>query len=204
MFGTLFSLVVRYLFAVPTQVAAARRALAGLEGTLVSVSPELDLVTAARARGRDLLSDQISPGQVRAALDDQLVALLPLLQRLPRRIGSITDQLDRGRLGFSVRLLVDPGDGQFLLGLVQQLTLTVLAATAAVGGVVMLVGSNGPQMLSRWPGFTWFDFAGLVLLFFGFVLAARALAFIFTGSQPMVGPDPPAQRAGPEGGRRLR
>ena len=181
MFQALFSLVIRHHFAVPPQVAAALRALGALEGTLWSISPGVDLVAAAREEGRELLASRFGPSEVRAALEDQLVTLLPLLHRLPRRISSITESFERGRSVVSVRVLADERDRGFVTGIVQQLTTTVLAAACALGGIILLVSDTGPYML---PTVRLYAFLGATLFFFGFVLAARALALVFRRSAP--------------------
>jgi ubiquinone biosynthesis protein len=181
MFQALFSLVIRHHFAVPPQVAAALRALGALEGTLWSISPGVDLVAAAREEGRELLASRFGPSEVRAALEDQLVTLLPLLHRLPRRISSITESFERGRSVVSVRVLADERDRGFVTGIVQQLTTTVLAAACALGGIILLVSDTGPYML---PTVRRYAFLGATLFFFGFVLAARALALVFRRSGP--------------------
>jgi ubiquinone biosynthesis protein len=67
MFQALFSLVIRHHFAVPPQVAAALRALGALEGTLWSISPQVDLVAAARKEGRSVLASRFGPSEVAAS-----------------------------------------------------------------------------------------------------------------------------------------
>jgi ubiquinone biosynthesis protein len=181
MFQALFALVIRHHFAVPPQVAAALRALGALEGTLWSISPQVDLVAAAREEGRAVLAGRFTPGEVRAALEDQLVMLLPLLHRLPRRINAISEGFERGRSVVSVRVLADERDRGFVTGVVQQLTMTLLAAACALGGIILLVADTGPYML---PTVRLYAFLGATLFFFGFVLAARALVLVFRRTAP--------------------
>ena len=181
MFQALFSLVIRHHFAVPPQVAAALRALGALEGTLWSISPQVDLVAAAREEGRSVLASRFGPSEVRAALEDQLVTLLPLLHRLPRRINAISEGFERGRAVVSVRVLADERDRGFVTGIVQQVTTTLLAAACALGGIILLVSDTGPYML---PTLRLYTFLGATLFFFGFVLAARALVLVFRRPAP--------------------
>jgi ubiquinone biosynthesis protein len=128
-----------------------------------------------------VLASRFGPGQVRAALEDQLVTLLPLLHRLPRRINAISESFERGRSVVSVRVLADERDRGFVTGVVQQLTTTLLAAACAIGGIVLLVADTGPFML---PTVRLYTFLGATLFFFGFVLAARALALVFRRNAP--------------------
>lgn len=175
-FGELFSLVLAHGFSVPPQVAAAFRALGALEGTLATLSPELDLVTAARSHGRVLMGEQLHPGSIRTTLEDQLLTLAPVLQRLPRRLSAIGDQLEDGRLSVRVRLLAHPDDCTFVEESLRQLTVTLIATACAVCGVLLVVADSGPMML---PQLRLFTFLGATLFFFAFVLAARALARVF-------------------------
>ncbi len=183
MFGALVTVIIRHRFSVPPQVAASFRALAALEGTLGSISPGFDLVASARVEGRTMLGDQLRPERVRATLEDQLVTLLPLVQRLPRRINAITDNLERGRTSFNVRLLADERDRGFITGILQQLTMTILAAACAVCGILLVTSESGPLML---PQLRLYTFLGATLFFFAFVLAARSLVLVFrhTATQP--------------------
>lgn len=176
MFTALLAVIVRHRFGVPPQVAAALRALGALEGTLATLSPDLDLVTSVRARGRALLQEQLSPTSVRATLEDQLVALAPVLQRLPRRLAAITEQVEDGRLSVGVRLLADPRDRAFVDDIVRQLVVTIIASACAVCGVILVSAGGGPILVGEVPLFA---FLGATLFFFAFVLAARALVKTF-------------------------
>lgn len=176
MFTALMTVILRHGFGVPPQVAAALRALGALEGTLATLSPDLDLVSSAREHGRTMLNDQLGPAAVRATLEDQLLALAPVLQRLPRRLNAITDQLENGRLSVGVRLLADPRDRAFVDDVVRQLVVTIIASACAVCGVILVATDGGPMLVREVPLFA---FLGATLFFFAFVLAARALVKTF-------------------------
>lgn len=176
MFVDLFRLVMDHGFAVPPQVAAAFRALGALEGSLRLISPGLDLVQAAREQGRGLVTAALSPTELRATLESQLATLLPVVQRLPRRINKITEDIESGRLAVNVRALGDPRDRAFITGVVHQVVMTVLAAACVLGGILFVSIEPGPMMTSTVP---LYSFIGFVLLFFGFVLGSRVLVLIF-------------------------
>jgi ubiquinone biosynthesis protein len=74
------------------------------------------MVTSARAHARELLGPQLDPTHVRATLEDQLLALAPALQRLPRRLTALGDQLEQGRFSMNLRLLAHPEDRSFVDG----------------------------------------------------------------------------------------
>jgi ubiquinone biosynthesis protein len=68
-----------------------------------------------------------------------------MLRRLPRRIDRITGAVEQGRLSMSMRLFADERDRSFITGLLHQVMLTALGATAGVMAVLLL-GSTGPQI----------------------------------------------------------
>jgi ubiquinone biosynthesis protein len=176
MFTTLFRLVVIHRFAVPTQVAAAFRAMGTLEGTLTLVCPGFDLVGAARTQGRDLMTDTMRPAAVRQTLAGQLAGLLPIIQRLPQRINKITQDVEEGRFSVTVRALADPRDREFVTSLAQQVMITILAAAATIGSIMLLTSDTGPMLT---PTLRLYAFLGYALLFVGFVLGLRVLVRVF-------------------------
>lgn len=179
MFAALFGLVHRYGFGVPAQVAAAFRTLAALEGTLSVIDPDLDLVGSLREQGGRLLRDQSSRAAVRTQVENELIALLPLLRRVPRRLDKITAELEQGRLSINVRLLGDARDRDFVLGTVHQLVIAVLASAATVAAILLIVAPGSPELGA---GVALFPVLGCCLLFVGCVLALRSLVLVFRRS----------------------
>jgi ubiquinone biosynthesis protein len=175
-FTALFRLVVRHRFAVPSQVAAAFRAMGALEGTLGLISPGFDLLASAQAAGGDLMRDAFEPAAVRQTLEGQLASLVPMLQRLPQRLNKIVEDVEQGRLTVQVRALADPRDRRFITSLAQQLMLTILAAAATVSAIILLTSGTGPRLTPTLPLYA---FLGYVLLFIAFVLGLRVLVRVF-------------------------
>ena len=176
LFPDLFRLVMRHGFAIPPRVAATFRALGALEGTLVTLDPGTDLVTAARRAGADLAAEERQPTQVRAAMEDQLLRLLPMLERLPRRVDAITGALESGQLAVGVRLLADADERRFVAGLAHQLTMTLMAAAASIVAAVLLVAPASPELS---PGIGVYPVVGSIFLLVAVVLAARVLVLAF-------------------------
>ena len=108
MFTDLFRIVSEHGLAVPPEIAAVFRALATMEGTLTQLAPGFDIVAEARRFAGEQLTAQFSPDVLRKTAADELIALLPTLRRLPRRIDRIGGALEAGRLSVNVRLLADP------------------------------------------------------------------------------------------------
>lgn len=178
LFNDLFATVVDAGLRVPPAVAAAFRAIGAVEGTLRLLTPDLDVIGLARERAQQVVGAGLS---VEAAQDEakgRLVALLPTLERLPARVASIADRLDRPNLGLSLALVPDPAGRRFIGGLVQQVVIAVLAATSAACGVAMLLSGKGPFMSEQ---LRLSAYVGLVILLFAYVLASRLVAAAFRG-----------------------
>ena len=187
LFQHLLRMVLRHGLTVPPPVAAAFRALAALEGTLRLLDPAVDLVGAARARGRDVVAERLTPAAIQAELLDQLAALVPMVQRLPRRLATVVDDLQQGSLTVTVRALQDPAERHFLTSLVQQLVVTVLSATAAVCGVILALAGRGPVLAGDLRLTT---YLGLVWVLYGFVLGCRVVVLVFRSAWNQRAADP--------------
>ena len=176
MFTDLFRIVSSHGLAVPPEIAAVFRALATMEGTLTQLAPGFDIVAEARRFAGQQLAGQFSPDTLRTTAADELVALLPLLRRLPRRIDRIGGALEAGRLSVNVRLLADEGDRRIVTGLLYLVLTTFLAAASGIMAVLMLGLHGGPTITSR---VSLFQFLGYCLLVISAILALRVLALVF-------------------------
>ncbi|EMY32838.1 hypothetical protein D477_018049 [Arthrobacter crystallopoietes BAB-32] len=176
MFTVLLNLLVQHGFAVPAQIAAAFRALAALEGTLGLVSPDFDVVAAARAEGKRMMGHQFRPGNLKDQLEGRALQLLPLLERMPRRLNKLTEDLEQGRFSMNIRMLADSRDRHFLDTLVQQVVVALLASAATLGAIILIASDTGPMLTENVRMHAFF---GYTLLFAGFVLSLRAVALVF-------------------------
>jgi len=134
-------ILARYGMTVPAEFVAAARGFAILEGTLRSTMPEFDLLEEARSLAAEQISDQMTPGKVRDLLTTELLALLPSVRRLPRRIDQIGLSLEKGTLNVNVRLLADRSDRQLLAGLIRQILLAAGGGVAGVTSVLLLTSA---------------------------------------------------------------
>jgi ubiquinone biosynthesis protein len=176
MFTDLFRIVAEHQLSVPPEIAGAFRALATIEGTLTQLAPGFDILAQARRFTTEYLAEQLTPDALRQTATDELITLIPMLRRLPRRLDRITGSLEHGRLGLNIRLLADQSDRRYLTGLVHQLVLTFLAATLGVMSVLMLGLHGGPRVTHT---ITLYAFIGYCLLVFAGVLALRVLVLVF-------------------------
>ncbi len=176
MFADLFRLVTRHELAVPAEFAATFRALSTLEGGLTLLAPGFDIVAEAERFGQAQLASRLGPASLKDAAADELVALLPMLRRLPRRVDRIAAAVEGGRLSVNVRLLADERDRRTITGWVQLGVLAILAATAGGMAVALLALKGGPAMTAT---ISLYQFLGYCLLVICALLALRVLAAVF-------------------------
>ncbi|MEV0196207.1 AarF/UbiB family protein [Nonomuraea sp. NPDC050691] len=176
MFTDLFRIVSGHGLSVPPEVAAVFRALATLEGTLQRLAPGFDLVGEARAFAGRHLSERLDAGTVKETVVQEVATLLPMLRRLPRRMERIASAAEHGRLGVNVRLLADDRDRRFLTGLLHQVLLTVLGATAGLMAAMLLGLEGGPRVT---PAISLFQLIGYNLLVISGILVLRVLIVVF-------------------------
>ncbi|MEU8249285.1 AarF/UbiB family protein [Nonomuraea sp. NPDC048916] len=176
LFTDLFKIVSVYGLSIPPEVAAVFRALATLEGTLVRLSPGFDLIGEGRSFAARHLAEQLDGGTIKEAITQEATALLPMLRRLPRRVERIAAAAEHGRFSMNVRLLADERDRRFLTGLLHQVLLTVLGATAGLMAVLLLSAEGGPRVTEV---MSLFELIGYNLLVVSAVLVLRVLVLIF-------------------------
>ncbi|WP_350281518.1 AarF/UbiB family protein [Kribbella sp. HUAS MG21] len=176
MFNDLFQIITSHRLGVPPEVAAVFRALATIEGTISRISPGFDLVAASRQFATAHVTDRLAPAALRRTATEELVTLLPILRRLPRRVDRIAAAAESGRLGLNVRLFADERDRRHFTGLLHQVLLAVLGATAGIMAVLLLGTPGGPKVTESMSLFQLFGYNLLVICA---VLVLRVLVLIF-------------------------
>jgi ubiquinone biosynthesis protein len=175
-FTDLFRIMVEHTLSIPPEIAAVFRALATLEGTLQQLAPEYNPVDQTRSFAGRYLARQLDPAATRQAVTQELTTLLPMLRRLPRRVERIASAAEHGRLSVHVRLFTDERDRRTVTGLLQQVLLTILAATAGIMAVLLLGTSGGPRVTTT---ISLYQLFGYSLLVVSVILALRVLIVIF-------------------------
>jgi ubiquinone biosynthesis protein len=176
LFDDLFTLVLAHRFSVPAPISAAFRAMASVEGALLTIDPSFDVVTVARQEGNRLVRSKLKGTKITEELQRRVLQLLPMMDRMPRRINKITEDLEHGRFSMNMRVLETPSDRRFLTSLFQQLIVAVLAGAAVVGAIMLITSSEGPMLTTD---IRLYSFFGFFLLFGGFVLSMRSLMLVF-------------------------
>ena len=167
--------------AFPPMIAAVFRAMMTLDGTLRALAPGLDMSAEAQAIARELAGEQLAPASLRDAATTELLTLLPMLRRLPRRADQISAALASGRFTSNLRLFSDPRDVSVVTSLVNR---AVLALTgAALGGmsVIMLLARSSPPVAR---GLTLLQLFGYTGLFLSVTLLLRVVLEIVRPGRP--------------------
>ena len=176
MFTDLFRLGFRFELTIPAEVGTVLRALATMEGTLTLVEPGFDLVVEARQYAAAHVTGQLSPRAVQKTAAEELMALLPVLRRLPRRADRITGAMEQGRFSVNVRLFADERDRRVVTDLTHRFLLTLLGAATGIGAVLLIGAPGGPKIT---PAVSLFQVIGYNLLIVASILVLRVLFAIF-------------------------
>ena len=172
----LFGIIARNGLTMPPELAAALRTIGTVEGTLSWLVPGYNIISQARVFAEKYMKSLVRPATLMDTITGELVSLLPLIRRLPRRIDRITAAMEEGRFAMNVNALSSERDVGIIRGMLQELLLTGLAAASGVMSVLLIGQEQGPILV---PGMTVFQFMGYFLLVLAFILAMRVLIFIF-------------------------
>jgi ubiquinone biosynthesis protein len=171
-FADMFQIVSAYGVAVPPEIAAVFRTLATLQGTLAQLAPGFDIIRESQRFADSEISAQLGPVNLKDAASNEVLELVPLLRRLPRRVDRITAAIERGQLSANVRVLADPRDQEVFSGYLHQALEGVLAAATGIMAVVLLASQGGPLISQSVRLYAVF---GYNLLVISAVLAIRVL-----------------------------
>ncbi len=146
-----------------------------LQGTLELLDPHFQMVDEARRIAVEWARSAASVGSLRKTATDELLAVLPLLRRLPRRLDRITTGLERGTLSVNVRLLADERDARLVTHWVARAVLAFVGAALGLMAVLLLGLKGGPMLNATLSMYQAFGYAGL---FTGVTLILRVVVAI--------------------------
>jgi ubiquinone biosynthesis protein len=172
-FADLFRIMSTYGVTVPPEIEVVFKTLATLQGTLAELAPGFDIIRESQRFSDSEITAQLAPVDLKDAAIKEVLELVPLLRRLPRRFDRITTAIERGQLSANVRLLADPRDQEVYSGYLHQALEGVLAATTGIMAVVLLASQGGP-LISE--GVRLYAVFGYNLLVISAVLAIRVLS----------------------------
>jgi ubiquinone biosynthesis protein len=184
MFTDLFKVVAEFRLSIPPAIAAVFRALATVEGTLALLSPGFNILVESRAFANRLVGERLRPDSLRRAAAEELMSLLPVLRRLPRRIDRVTSALEQGRLSVNVRLFADERDRAVVTGMLHEVLLAFTGTATGVMAVLLLTGTGGPRVS---PNLTLNQLFGYNLLVVSALLGLRLLFVVFRSQRRNIG-----------------
>jgi ubiquinone biosynthesis protein len=162
----LLAVVVRFGLTLDPQLAGVFRALATLDGTLRLIDPTFNVISAARQYAQARKLGIPRPEQLKEDGLDDLLELLPMLRKIPRRLDRISSALERGELSLRIRPFAHERDAQLVTRLTNRVILAFFSASIGLVAVFLLRLGGGPEM---------FDTNLDVLLGYGGLTAATAL-----------------------------
>jgi ubiquinone biosynthesis protein len=175
----LLALLGRSGVAFPPVIGGVFRALLTLDGTLRILAPGFNITAESQAIARLFAGQQLTPASLREAATGELLTLLLMLRKLPRRADRITAALAQGRFTTSLRLFSDPRDVSVITALVNRAVLGLLGAVLGVMSVILLLAPGSPRIAS---GLT-------VLQLFGYTGLFLAVTLIFRVALEILSPD---------------
>ncbi|CRK56372.1 Ubiquinone biosynthesis monooxygenase UbiB [Alloactinosynnema sp. L-07] len=193
MFTDLFKVMTSFELSVPPAIAAVFRALTTMEGTLAGLAPGFDIVTESRTYVADRAITHATVDSARETMTTELLALLPVLRRLPRRIDRISGAVEEGRLSVNVRLFADERDRTLVTGMLQQVLLALVGATAGIMAVLLLGSATGPVLLGT---VTLHQAFGYNLLLISALIGLRLLFTAFSATRTPRANHPNARATG--------
>ena len=176
MVPALFRLLSDHNLSALPEVAAAFRAIATLDGTLSSLAPGFNAITEAKSFGEQYLLEQLHPKALTQTIVSELIAVLPMVRRLPRRIDKLTEQMEAGRMNVNVRTLGDSDEQQAVNSLLNRFLSALIACTAGIIAAVMLGESGGPSVTDS---VSLYQLIGYAFLIAALILSLRVLVGVF-------------------------
>jgi ubiquinone biosynthesis protein len=170
--GDMMGAALRHGVRMPADLALLVRTMVVLEGVVRGLDPTLELTALIEPFARRLVSQRLSLRRTFVDGVHTLRELETLAHVLPRRIDTLTDQLERGNmtLGFDLRGL--PRAMRGLDAIANRLSFSIVVAALVVGSALLLAA--GPEVAFRIP----FTRIALPIPEIGFVMAALMGAWL--------------------------
>ncbi|HEX2273193.1 MAG TPA: AarF/ABC1/UbiB kinase family protein [Acidimicrobiales bacterium] len=175
MFNELLQLFFSFGITLPPEFSTFFRAMVTLEGTLTTLSPGYLVIDAAQAVAAEWARDQLTPGSLEQLARNELLALAPLLRRLPRHLDRLGTIAERGDLRTRVSLLGDAEDVRVVTRWVNRAVLAFLGGVVGLISVILLGVEGSPPFTGETNLYEFFGYFGL---FCSTVLVLRVLVAV--------------------------
>ena len=161
----------------PPVISGVFRTLTVLDGTLRALDPGFDIAAESQALARQFAGQQLTPASLRDAAAGELLTILPMLRRLPRRADRITAAMAQGRFTTNLRLFSDPRDVSVITTLVNRAVLGLLGSALGAISVILLLAPGSPRITA---GITLLQVLGYTGLFLAITLILRVVLEIIS------------------------
>ena len=132
-----------------------------LQGTIALLDPDFAMLDEARSIGAEWMQGSFGPTSLRQAATDEALRILPVLQRLPRRLDRITAAIERNQFSANIRLFSDPEVARLVSRLVSRAVMAFMGVGVAIASVLLLGMNGGPRITSTLTVFQLFGYSGL-------------------------------------------
>ncbi len=146
-------------------VAGAFRSLITLEGTMLQLSPSFSLMEESHRFAREHPTEFITVGDasdLKKTAANELLELLPVIRRLPRRLDHLGSMLEKGDMSVKVGFFSDRANTSFVTKWISQALLAFVGT--AIGGIsIGLLSLSGLSFGSDIQIVTMFGYAGILI-----------------------------------------
>jgi ubiquinone biosynthesis protein len=170
--GDMMGAALRHEVRMPADLALLVRTVVVLEGVVRGLDPSLDLTTFIEPFARRLIRQRLSLRRAAMAGARTLRDVEALAHVLPRRLDTITEQLERGKMTIGFQIQGLPSALRKLDAIANRLSFAIIVAALVVGSALVLAA--GPEAAFRIP----FTSIALPIPEMGFVIAALMGAWL--------------------------
>jgi ubiquinone biosynthesis protein len=175
MFNDLLTLLFTFGISLPAELSVFFRALATLDGTLMTLSPGYRTIDEAEVVAREWMQGSFTPDSLEQMARQELMKLAPMLRRLPRQVDRMLQTAQRDGLRARVSLFSDERDVTLVTRLVNRFVLAFAGAGVGVVSVILIGIKGGPPFTGDTSLFRFFGYFGL---FCSTVLIMRVLVAV--------------------------
>lgn len=175
-FASLIDVMRRHRLALPPSLLLVFRTLGSLEGTLRRLRPDYDMIARALERAPHFARALASPKSLALSAQTSAAIVSEQLRRMPRRVQTITSQLEDGTFAVRLRTLDGSSEQGFVERLFSRLTTTLVGIALVISAVTLGVSEGGPNLTPEVP---LFPFLGSLIGLAGLLLMLRSLRAAF-------------------------
>lgn len=161
----LFRIISEFGLAFYPMVAGVFRSLITLEGTMLQLNPDFLLMEEIKRFAKQYMTEFLPVGNasdLRKTAENELLEMLPVLRRLPRRLDHLGTMMEKGEFSMKVGFFSDKTNASFISKWISQLLLAFVGM--AFGGIsIGLLYIGGKQSSEEFSALAMFGYTGLLV-----------------------------------------